>query len=194
MISSQTGEIHFFDVGSNEAIKSASSLKGTEWNTVTGLFGWMLQGIWPGIDYSDVNTTDRSKNGMVLATGDDFGQVNLFRYPCVVENAACKQFFGHSSHVTKVKFTASDSYLISTGGNDKTVMVWKTDFGEGEGQDGVGQYDDEEEVKQENDYDDEVEEDDTFAESNLDKAKQQRQAAKNKRVKEEKRQISKALK
>jgi len=35
---------------------------------------------------------------------------------------------GHSSHVTKVKFTASDSYVVSTGGNDKTVIVWETDF------------------------------------------------------------------
>jgi microtubule-associated protein-like 6 len=35
---------------------------------------------------------------------------------------------GHSSHVTKVKFSANDTYVISTGGNDKTVIVWETDF------------------------------------------------------------------
>jgi len=64
----------------------------------------------------------------VLATGDDFGKVNLFKYPCVQEKSASKSFIGHSSHVTEVKFSASDKYVISTGGNDKTVIVWETDF------------------------------------------------------------------
>lgn len=36
---------------------------------------------------------------------------------------------GHSSHVTKVKFSADDTFVVSTGGNDKTVLIWKTDFG-----------------------------------------------------------------
>ena len=38
---------------------------------------------------------------------------------------------GHSSHVTKCKFSANDSYLVTTGGNDKTVLIWETDFGVG---------------------------------------------------------------
>jgi WD40 repeat protein len=64
---------------------------------------------------------------MLLATGDDFGKVNLFKYPCVQENSACNSYLGHSSHVTKVKFTARDRLVISTGGNDKTVIVWEND-------------------------------------------------------------------
>lgn len=35
---------------------------------------------------------------------------------------------GHSSHVTEVKFTYNDKYVVSAGGNDKTVIVWETDF------------------------------------------------------------------
>ena len=54
--------------------------------------------------------------------------VKLFKYPCVVESAARKEYMGHSSHVTKVKFSANDRFVISTGGNDKTVIVWETDF------------------------------------------------------------------
>eukprot|EP00353_Schmidingerella_taraikaensis_P000779 CAMPEP_0185596004 /NCGR_PEP_ID=MMETSP0434-20130131/80267_1 /TAXON_ID=626734 ORGANISM="Favella taraikaensis, Strain Fe Narragansett Bay" /NCGR_SAMPLE_ID=MMETSP0434 /ASSEMBLY_ACC=CAM_ASM_000379 /LENGTH=51 /DNA_ID=CAMNT_0028224375 /DNA_START=339 /DNA_END=491 /DNA_ORIENTATION=- len=50
---------------------------------MTCLFGWPVQGIWPGLDYTDVNAVDRSRNGLLLATGDDFGQVKLFKYPCV---------------------------------------------------------------------------------------------------------------
>jgi len=92
------------------------------------IFGWPVQGIWPGLDYTDVNTTDRSRNGTLLATGDDFGQVKLFKYPCVKEQAGFNDYYGHSSHVTGVKFTANDTFLVSAGGNDKTVMVWDTDI------------------------------------------------------------------
>lgn len=34
-----------------------------------------------------------------------------------------KQYFGHSSHVTKIKFT--NSRMISIGGLDRTIIVWK---------------------------------------------------------------------
>ena len=34
--------------------------------------------------------------------------------------------------MTKVKFSANDKYIISTGGNDKTVIVWETDFAMGD--------------------------------------------------------------
>ena len=33
--------------------------------------------------------------------------------------------------MTKVKFTFDDKYVISTGGNDKTIILWTTDFGTG---------------------------------------------------------------
>jgi WD40 repeat protein len=75
-----------------------------------------------------VNTVCRSNSRAILATGDDFGKVNLFKYPCVVPKAGCNQFIGHSSHITKVKFSNNDQYVVSTGGNDKTVIIWETDF------------------------------------------------------------------
>lgn len=35
-----------------------------------------------------------------------------------------KEYFGHSSKVTRVKFTQDDVKLITLGGNDKTILVW----------------------------------------------------------------------
>lgn len=29
----------------------------------------------------------------------------------------------------RVRFTSDDNFLITVGGNDKSVIVWKTDFG-----------------------------------------------------------------
>ena len=43
----------------------------------------MSLGIWPeGSDGTDINAVARSFNNNLLATGDDFGMVNLFKYPC----------------------------------------------------------------------------------------------------------------
>lgn len=81
--------------------------------------------------YSDVDAIERSKNGELLATGDDFGVVKLFKYPCVKEKASFTEAFGHSSHITKVKFTDKDQFLISTGGNDLSVLVWETGLSKG---------------------------------------------------------------
>lgn len=99
-----------------------------DWHTYTQKLGFPVQGIWPGVDLSDINTVDRSKNKVVIATGDDFGMVKLFKYPCVTPKAKFNEYYGHSSHVTKVRFSANDENLVSTGGNDMTVFIWDTDI------------------------------------------------------------------
>ena len=120
------------DVNSQKRI-NASSAKDLDYATWTCTLGFPVQGIWTTVDYSDVNSTCRSWSRRLLLTADDFGKVNLYKYPCVVEKAGHSSYLGHSSHVTKVKFTKDDRYVISTGGNDKTVIVWETDFGMGAG-------------------------------------------------------------
>ena len=34
---------------------------------------------------------------------------------------------GHSSHITNVKFTKGDQYILTTGGADRTLMQWRID-------------------------------------------------------------------
>ena len=102
------------------------------------------------------------------------------------EQAAFNDYYGHSSHVTGVKFTANDTFVISTGGNDKTVMVWDTDINEDEAA-YFGQQE-EEEVKGAATMDDDG--DDGFAENRLDDAKEARQGAKAKRQQREQAQIA----
>ena len=93
-----------------------------------------------------------SRDGEVIATGDDFGYVKIFKFPSPVnkypffllptsslslsrsflhlsvfsqgKHAKCKQYVGHSSHVTNVRFVYDDSLLVSTGGADTSIMVW----------------------------------------------------------------------
>ena len=39
--------------------------------------------------------------------------------------AKYKRYTGHSAHVTRVRWTHDDSYLISIGGRDIATLVWK---------------------------------------------------------------------
>lgn len=57
--------------------------------------------------------------------------VKIFRYPSVVKKSGFKRYVAHSSHVTRVRFMMEDNFLITTGGNDKTSIIWTTDFGAG---------------------------------------------------------------
>jgi len=88
-LNSQAYELMFVsaNVKNNKKQDTASSSKTIEWATYSILHGWATQGIWPGVDYTDVNTADRSHDGQILATGDDFGRVKLFKFPCVEKKA-----------------------------------------------------------------------------------------------------------
>ena len=56
----------------------------TQFATSSCVLGWNVQGIWPeGADGSDVNGCARSTSGKLLATGDDYGLVKVFNYPCI---------------------------------------------------------------------------------------------------------------
>ena len=73
---------------------------------------------------------DQSPCHNFLATSDDFGKVNLFQYPAVKEGGSLHlSYSGHSSHVTSVRWikpkSYTDSYLVSIGGEDKSVFQWK---------------------------------------------------------------------
>ena len=79
-------------VGRNEDFLTARRGRKPRISYVHGRFAnpssclFSLPGIWPdGADGTDVNSVDRSKGKQLVATGDDFGNVNLYRYPCVSE-------------------------------------------------------------------------------------------------------------
>ncbi len=118
--------------GKDKRIRFVSELKDSWWASMSCPFGWGVQGIWPkGADGTDINAVARSHTYdkvPVVATVDDFGQVKVFYYPCIDEGAPDKCYKGHSSHVTNIKFSYNDDYVITTGGADKCVFVWQTDI------------------------------------------------------------------
>lgn len=108
----------------NGQLEDDPELEGRQWASQTCKLGWTVQGIWPpGADTTDINSVDRSADGKLLATADDFGNVKLFRFPCAQDASKFLSYGGHSSHVTNVRWTTANQ-LLSVGGNDKCVFVW----------------------------------------------------------------------
>nr|XP_004540595.2 echinoderm microtubule-associated protein-like 1 isoform X6 [Maylandia zebra] len=107
-------------------VVSVETTRDIEWATHTCTLGFQVFGLWPdGSDGTDINAVCRSNDKSLLVTGDDFGKVHLFSYPCSQFRAPSHVYGGHSSHVTNVTFLYDDSYLVSTGGKDMSVMQWR---------------------------------------------------------------------
>uniref|UniRef100_A0A3P8YJT1 HELP domain-containing protein n=1 Tax=Esox lucius TaxID=8010 RepID=A0A3P8YJT1_ESOLU len=107
-------------------VVSVETTRDILWATSTCTLGFQVFGLWPdGSDGTDINAVCRSTETRLLATGDDFGKVHLFSFPCCQFRAPSHVYGGHSSHVTNVNFLYDDSFLVSTGGKDMAIMQWR---------------------------------------------------------------------
>ena len=65
-----------------------------------------------------------TKDQKLIASGDDYGLVCVYRNP-LLEGHESSKYRGHSEHVTSVKFSDDNKYLFSTGGQDQTTIQWR---------------------------------------------------------------------
>ena len=119
-------ELLFFNIKSKKRDPSgASNTIETMWADQTTKLGWSVQGIFPaGCDGSHINSVAMSRDQKLIASGDDYGLVCVYRNP-LLEGHKAKMYRGHSEHVTSVKFSPDNQYLWSTGGQDQTTIQWK---------------------------------------------------------------------
>ena len=106
----------------NTAVNSAD----IRWKTQHCVLGFPVMGIWPPYsDGTDINAVDASKErGIIVTANDANGLIRLMNYPCIVKNAPAKEYTGHSSHVTNIRFLRDGETVVSTGGNDGSVMLF----------------------------------------------------------------------
>ena len=65
----------------------------------------------------------------MIATGDDFRRVKIFKYPCPKEKSKYKEYKGHSEFVVNVKFSKDGKWLYTVGGLDKAVFQFEVKTG-----------------------------------------------------------------
>jgi len=117
-------ELLFWSMPDGKQDKSGrTNTRGVEWATKNVMLGWHVGGIFPrGEDGSHINSVTGSDDGQLLASGDDFCLVRIFRDPCV-EGSLPRCYRAHGEHVTNVRFNGD--YLFSTGGYDQTMCQWR---------------------------------------------------------------------
>lgn len=119
-------ELLFFNIGKKKRDPSgASNTIPVHWQDQTCKLGWNVQGIFPsGTDGSHINSCCMSHDQKLIASGDDYGLVCLYYNP-MLEKHDYNKYRGHSEHVTHVKFSDDNKYLLSAGGQDQTTIQWK---------------------------------------------------------------------
>lgn len=114
------------DLRNSSQVTSATAMADVQWATQTCILGWSVQGIFdPQQDGTDVNTVDTNRTKTLVVTGDDYGNVNLFRYPVAQKGNKKKSYEGHSAHVVTTRFTPDGKHVVSVGGGDKAILVWR---------------------------------------------------------------------
>ncbi|XP_051935744.1 echinoderm microtubule-associated protein-like 3 [Hippocampus zosterae] len=120
-------EILYWDIAAGcKLLRNRFESKDREWASYTCVLGFHVMGVWlEGSDGTDINALCRSHGESMVAVADDFCKVHLFQYPCPKLKAPSHKYEGHGSHVTNVRFTHSDSHLLSMGGKDTCILQWR---------------------------------------------------------------------
>ena len=117
-------EMLFWEMPSGKQIKFPADTRNMDWATWTCVAGWPVQGILPRYYMgTDVTTCDRSHTRTVVASGDQFGMLNMYQYPAH-KGCAGRTFGAHSAKVTQVRFMFDDTYLVTVGA-DMTLCQWR---------------------------------------------------------------------
>lgn len=122
-------ELCFFETDTGMFIPAASRLRDTKWSTQNCSLGWAVQGIWPPYrDGTECTACEcnvfRGSDGPVVACGDNYGRISLFRYPCTSSFSHFKRYKVSSSSVPRLRFACGDSILLSVHGSDKIIAQW----------------------------------------------------------------------
>jgi WD40 repeat protein len=76
-------------------------------------------GVYPhNSDGTDINSVDANEDRTLVVSGDDFGSLNIFRYPILNSNHQSIRLIGHSEHVVRARFVKDSEFLVTVGGND----------------------------------------------------------------------------
>ena len=72
-----------------------------------------------------LSATGRSQSGVVLASADNCGRLQLWRYPASGDAPCSRKYAGHAAQIANLTFSSDDVRLLTTGGGDGVVMQWR---------------------------------------------------------------------
>ncbi|KAG6615631.1 Microtubule-associated protein [Phytophthora cinnamomi] len=126
-VSSDAFELLFVSTMDGSHITSAASAADTTWASHKCLFAWAAQGVWDiaGKPDDHVHALAKANTQEMLVAATNQGEIRVYNTPSLSRHTEQHKLLGHSLHVANVAFTCDDSRLVSIGGNDKSLFVWK---------------------------------------------------------------------
>ncbi|MFY7899439.1 MAG: aminopeptidase P N-terminal domain-containing protein, partial [Chitinophagaceae bacterium] len=61
----------------------------------------------------------------IIASGDNYGRIQLFRYPSTSSFCVSKRYRVGSSPITRIKFAGGDTYVLALSGIDKSIFQFR---------------------------------------------------------------------
>jgi WD40 repeat protein len=120
-----TNRIFNTESSSGVNVPSPAALRDEKWATWTCPVGWPVQGFWRSQPSDSFPCcAQRSWSGMLLACGNTCGRVFLSHNPCIREAGFSDQF-GHAGAISRIGWSAGDSYVVTIGSIDNVIMQWK---------------------------------------------------------------------
>ncbi len=114
------GEVMFIDSDKGNFHTNVSSLRDVEWITQNCPYSWSAQGVHNKTqDGSEVLCTEKSGTEETIISGDSYGRLRMYSYPCFGKGPAYHEFKGHSNRVERIRFAMEDTHVISIGGEDR---------------------------------------------------------------------------
>jgi WD40 repeat protein len=106
------------------AVVELADLRDAAWASDTLPLGWALSGALAAAG-GGLNTASVSHAKALVAVGDNAGAVRLFRHPAASAASEGRTYGGHGRHVTAVRWSHDDECVLTTGGTDLTLCLWR---------------------------------------------------------------------
>lgn len=104
------------------------TLRDILWATHTCTLAWGTQGAHTrsvtAVDLAGAGD-EFDLNSPMLAVADEFGTIDLCRYPLLAENSSRHVYPAHARAVATVLFAARETRLLSCGRHDRTILQWR---------------------------------------------------------------------
>jgi WD40 repeat protein len=136
--SSDALELMYWDVDRKVQIKTITQVRNALWQSSQCPLAWYALGALDAAGGPrNVTSTDsgNATKGLlqsqdyvqpkILAVGHAWGEVRLYMYPCVKKSAPYQSYAAHTHNVSGLVLMKGDTALVSVGGADLCIKVWR---------------------------------------------------------------------
>lgn len=123
------GELIFWDILKGDQ-QAPRNMREIQWITNTCVNSFITQKIWSISKDIVYNSTARSNSKELVASVDNFGDVRVFKAPCLREDPPFIVCHGHARNALNCQFACDDSRLFTSGGTDGCIIQWKVQSAE----------------------------------------------------------------